>query len=737
MKTQEINYFHINNIKINNIEKNINVIDYLESLGIKVPHYCYHQKLSVSGNCRMCLVELKNSPKPVVSCAMTLTNKMEIFTDSPLVKKARENVMEFLLLNHPLDCPICDQGGECDLQDQSMVFGTSKKRFFNYKRSVINKNLGPIVKTVMTRCIHCTKCVRFATEIAGVDDLGVFGRGYSSEIGTYVSKIFDSELSGNVIDICPVGALTSKPYSFVDRNWELSNISSIDFSDGFASNILISVKSESVITKIQPAYNKSDLSNFWISDKTRFSFDGMFSAERISKIVIKNGNKSKLVKSWEIVLEEIVSLIFFKNHLNKHNYVKNNLKILVENSLSIEILSLLMVIEKKYNFISINILEQKKIENDDENFLTTLDLNENNTYLMGSTFCLLIGMNTKLEASSLNLKLRHRFLKGNFKLYSISPSIDLTIPTIHLGSSLNILKSISTGNHTLCLELKKAVNPIIIYNSEIYKQKNSSDFFFSILTNIQKNLNFLYNSIKIFNMVNTSLSSSTSGILSSFSKLHDLNNSSLLCININFNNSILKKIVELSCLNYIKSFNSNILINQNALDDSYLSTIQSNYNLILPNTTFVENNSNYINTENILKKSVKSITFSAKNKNDFDILRKLFFLFEKNGFLNNKTSISYSYKNIFLFLKYSNLHYISIQNFKKTAQNLCFKKSKVSIYSKKTLFALKNKTHLNKLDLWLNDFYVGGKDLYSKKSKIMIECSKTNRINSTNFKFFI
>ena len=167
-----MNYFYVNDLKINNIVKNQNIIDYLESMGILIPHYCYHKNLSVSGNCRMCLIELKNSPKPLVSCAMTINNKMELYTDSPLVKKARENVLEFLLLNHPLDCPVCDQGGECDLQDQSMVFGVSKKRFFKYKRSVTNKNIGPIVKTIMTRCIHCTRCVRFTSEIAGVDDLG-------------------------------------------------------------------------------------------------------------------------------------------------------------------------------------------------------------------------------------------------------------------------------------------------------------------------------------------------------------------------------------------------------------------------------------------------------------------------------------------------------------------------------------------------------------------------------------
>lgn len=203
----------LNNKKINN---KISLIAYLIANGISIPHYCYHNNLSIAGNCRVCLVELKNSMKPIVSCATNaraaLSSNNSMYHDSALIKKARENILEFLLLNHPLDCPICDQGGDCDLQDQSLFFGFTKRRFYKFKRVVSDKNLGPIVKTVMTRCIHCTRCVRFSTEIAGVEDLGMFGRGNSSEIGTYIDKVLSSELSGNVIDLCPVGNLTNKIY---------------------------------------------------------------------------------------------------------------------------------------------------------------------------------------------------------------------------------------------------------------------------------------------------------------------------------------------------------------------------------------------------------------------------------------------------------------------------------------------------------------------------------------------
>lgn len=197
------------------IDNKLSLITYLINNGISIPHYCYHNNLSIAGNCRVCLVELQNSPKPVVSCAINAKSCLmnnEVYYDSVLLKKARENILEFLLLNHPVDCPICDQGGECDLQDQSLFFGFTKKRFYKFKRIVSDKELGPIVKTVMTRCIHCTRCVRFATEIAGVEELGVFGRGVQSEIGTYVDKVLLSELSGNVIDLCPVGSFTLKSY---------------------------------------------------------------------------------------------------------------------------------------------------------------------------------------------------------------------------------------------------------------------------------------------------------------------------------------------------------------------------------------------------------------------------------------------------------------------------------------------------------------------------------------------
>ena len=298
-------YFIINNNKINYIPENRSIIEYCENLNINIPHYCYHPNLSIAGNCRMCLVEVKNSPKPVISCAMSLLNKMEIYTDSPLVKKSREGVLEFLLLNHPLDCPVCDQGGECDLQDQAMFFGSDKSRFFEYKRGVEDKNCGPLIKTIMTRCIHCTRCVRFAMDIAGVEDLGTTNRGRDTEIGTYVGKVFQSELSGNVIDLCPVGALTSKPYTFIARPWELRSTETIDISDAVGSNIRVDFK-ETEVVRVLPRLNE-DLNEEWISDKTRFSFDAL-KIQRLDTPYFRDNNSLKQC-SWQIAIEKLKNLL--------------------------------------------------------------------------------------------------------------------------------------------------------------------------------------------------------------------------------------------------------------------------------------------------------------------------------------------------------------------------------------------------------------------------------------------
>src|SRR6202789_4378658 len=271
------------------------VLQACEQLGVEVPRFCYHDKLSVPANCRMCLVEVEKTPKPVASCALPCSDGMVVKTDSPMVLKARKGVMEMLLINHPLDCPICDQGGECDLQDQAMGYGFDRSRYSEMKRAVKDKELGPLVKTVMTRCIHCTRCVRFVDEIGGTPELGGVFRGEKMEIDTYVKEPLTSELSGNIIDICPVGALTNKPLAFEARSWELQKTETIDGMDAVGSNIRVDARGNEVM-RMLPRLNE-DINEEWISDKTRFACDGL-KMQRLDRPMLRKNGKLGYV-SWD------------------------------------------------------------------------------------------------------------------------------------------------------------------------------------------------------------------------------------------------------------------------------------------------------------------------------------------------------------------------------------------------------------------------------------------------------
>jgi len=276
------------------------VLQACELAGKEVPRFCYHERLSVAGNCRMCLVEMEKSPKPIASCAMPVAEGMAIKTDSPMVKKARHGIVEFLLINHPLDCPICDQGGECDLQDQAMAFGAGLSRYSEGKRAVEEKYMGPLVKTEMTRCIHCTRCVRFVTEVAGVDGLGLLGRGEHAEITTYLEQALDSELSGNVIDLCPVGALTAKPYAFVARPWELARTESVDVLDAVGAAIRVDTRGNEVV-RILPRLNE-DVNEEWLGDKSRFAVDGL-KRQRLDRPYLRGADGRLAPTDWTSALQ--------------------------------------------------------------------------------------------------------------------------------------------------------------------------------------------------------------------------------------------------------------------------------------------------------------------------------------------------------------------------------------------------------------------------------------------------
>jgi NADH-quinone oxidoreductase subunit G len=386
------------NIKINQkeiqVDKNLTVMQACEIAGEEIPRFCYHDKLSIAGNCRMCLVEIEKAPKLVSSCTMPLMDGMSIITNSKKVEAGRKGVMEFLLINHPLDCPICDQGGECDLQDQAMYYGFDKSRFKENKRAVDNKNMGPLVNTIMTRCIHCTRCVRFATEVAGVSELGMLGRGENAEITTYLEQSITSELSGNVIDLCPVGALTSKPYQFKARPWELKRTDSIDIFDSVGSNIRIDSRAQEIL-RVTPRSNEY-INEEWITDKVRFNYDGYYQ-QRIDTPYIKNNNKLEPT-SWLDVLKTLKSKLKNSNPLA-----------LIGDQVDIETGFAI----KKFmsNFGENNV----ECRTDNQAILSNLDSYRFNTPISEieeADLVILIGTNTKLEAPIINHKIFKAYNNG-------------------------------------------------------------------------------------------------------------------------------------------------------------------------------------------------------------------------------------------------------------------------------------------------------------------------------------
>jgi len=435
------------------VEKGSTVLQACEAIGIEIPRFCYHERLGVAGNCRMCLVEIAKTPKPVSSCTMPTMPGMVIFTDTPMVKKAREAVLEFLLINHPLDCAVCDQGGECDLQDQSLAFGSDRSRFYETKRSVEDKDWGPLIKTVMTRCIHCTRCIRFATEIAGVEVIGTTGRGTDMEVGTYIKQVFNSELSGNVIDLCPVGALTSKPYAFVSRPWELRSTHTIDTTDGLGSHLRIDSRGTEIL-RVLPRFSK-EINEEWITDKARFSFDGL-EIQRLTTPLIREGTSFKPVK-WEEAFSYIQTRLKSLDGHAMHGVLGQ--------STDSETAFVLRKFLQSVGSSSYHLHDCPG--GIDHSSRDQYSLNPRLVDIPKTDLCLLLGIDTRFEASLLNLRLRKRYLEGSYKVASIGPAFDATYPIEHLGTSLKTLVDIVEGKSPFCKDLYRAKNPIIICGTSL------------------------------------------------------------------------------------------------------------------------------------------------------------------------------------------------------------------------------------------------------------------------------
>ena len=439
-------------------ENGMTVLQACELADVEIPRFCYHEKLSIAGNCRMCLVEMEKSPKPIASCAMPAAEGMNIKTNTAFVEKARKGVMEFLLANHPLDCPVCDQGGECDLQDQSMYYGVDKSRFIENKRQVKEKYMGPLIKTQMTRCIHCTRCVRFATEVAGVPEIGAIGRGENMEITTYLEKAMESELSANVIDLCPVGALTSKPYAFEARPWELKKTESIDVMDAVGSNIRVDTYNWEV-KRILPRLN-NDINEEWISDKTRYSCDGLLK-QRLDVPYIKKDNKLQK-SSWDEAIELLVNKIKSCEPHEIGGHIGDLVNL--ENSLGFKkLFSALKVKDLEFREREFYINSSEKI-----NYL----FNSSIKGIEQSDLILLIGTNPRHEATMLNARIRKIFAQKKIPIFSIGDPGDLTYEYTKIGNKTDDLKDIINEQGEFYNKFSSAKKPIIIIGESALELKS-------------------------------------------------------------------------------------------------------------------------------------------------------------------------------------------------------------------------------------------------------------------------
>ncbi|MGG5808362.1 NADH-quinone oxidoreductase subunit NuoG [Falsiroseomonas sp. CW058] len=425
------------------------VLQACEAAGKEIPRFCYHERLSVAGNCRMCLVEVEKAPKPVASCAYPVADGMAVKTDSPLVRNARRGVMEFLLINHPLDCPICDQGGECDLQDQAVAYGHDHSRYAEPKRAVKDKYVGPLIKTVMNRCIQCTRCVRFAAEVAGVPEMGATGRGEAMEIGTYVEKALTSELSGNLIDICPVGALTSRPYAYVSRPWELRKTDSIDVQDATGTNIRVDNRGPEVL-RILPRIN-DDVNEEWMADRGRFSFDGL-KRRRLDRPWLRVDGKLKAA-SWPEAFRAIAAKLRGLRG-DRIGAVAGDLV----DAESVFALKSLMGALGSPNL-------------DCRQDGAAIDGSKRDFFLFNSTIAgideadalLVIGSNPRTEAPVINARIRRRWTLGRFPIGRIGPAgVDLTYPHQHIGEGPAALRTLMEGTHHFARVLREATKPMVI-----------------------------------------------------------------------------------------------------------------------------------------------------------------------------------------------------------------------------------------------------------------------------------
>jgi len=594
-------------------EEGMTVLQACELAGAEIPRFCYHERLSIAGNCRMCLVEMEKSPKPIASCAMPAADGMNIKTNTPFVEKARNGIMEFLLANHPLDCPVCDQGGECDLQDQSLLYGLDNSRYTEKKRQVKEKYMGPLIKTQMTRCIHCTRCTRFATEVAGIPELGAIGRGEDMEITTFLEKSMESELSANVIDLCPVGALTSKPYAFEARPWDLKKTETIDVMDAVGSSIRVDTYGWEV-KRILPRVNE-DINEEWISDKTRYACDGLMKQRLDHPYIRENGHLQKA--SWNEVLKLIVKKIKL--------FQPNEIAGVVGDLADLE-----MIYAFKSFFedcIGSNNLECRQ----DRIYINP---QERSNYIFNSTIngiessdlIILVGTNPRLEATILNSRIRKAYVKNKVDIYSIGDPGDLTYPYKKIGSNTSIVREIFSGSHEISEKIKKSKKPIVIIGeSALYGE--AGEYIFETIKNFLSINNFIRKDWNALNIINQNASRVGAIDLD----IYSINGKQNFTFFDKLDNDEFKFIYLLGADNINFEKKEKFVVYQGSHGD-YGAEIAD---VILPGAAYTEKNGLFVNLEGRLQTAYKASYPPGNAREDWIIINELSKMIKKNKKYNN------------------------------------------------------------------------------------------------------
>ncbi len=581
-------------------KKGMTVLQACELANVEIPRFCYHEKLSIAGNCRMCLVEMEKSPKPIASCAMPATEGMNIKTNTEFVEKARKGIMEFLLANHPLDCPVCDQGGECDLQDQSLYYGVDKSRFSENKRFVREKYMGPLIKTQMTRCIHCTRCIRFATEVAGVPELGAIGRGEDMEITTYLEKSMESELSANVIDLCPVGALTSKPYAFEARPWELKKTESVDVMDAVGSNIRVDTYGWEV-KRILPRIN-NEINEEWISDKTRYACDGLLK-QRLDTPYIKKNNK--LVKStWN----EAIELICKKINLIDSKLIGAH----VGDMASLESIFSFKKFLAKIGCTNFDFRERNFYFNSSDkiNYLFNSSING----IEESDLILLIGCNPRHEATMVNARIRKAFAKNRTSIYSLGEVGDLTYEYNVIGKTTKDLKEIIEGKNIFSKKILSAKKPLVIIGESALELKSGQFIFEEVKEFLFKN-NFINKDWNALNILSQNASTVGSIDLKFFNEKDEKNSSFFEKIK----NNEFELIYLLGSDNIQITKKNEFVIYQGSHGDKGAEIAD----IILPSPAYTEQNGMFINLEGRVQECRKASYPTGQAIEDWKIFNSI------------------------------------------------------------------------------------------------------------------